>query len=284
MDIKTVKVEKPEATNFILGQAHFIKTVEDIHEAIVGTVPHMRSVWRFASPRARPRAPVGQRRRLIELATRNALARRRPRFIIFMENGFPVNVLNAIKAVPEVCRIFCATANPVDVVVAQTGRARHPGRRRRRRQGRRGRAGHPGQERVSEKDRVHASDGAASLLTWPSSAGGRPASPPPSAVPSSGRGSELIEKSPQLGGACVATGTLPGKVYSISTGMFEAMKKAKLFGIRVEGSLALDFNDIQASRDPGHPLRCGRPSSSHLRSHRVQVIQGGGSRSRKPRS
>ena len=84
----------------------------------------------------------------------------------------------------------------------------------------------------------------------------------------------LIEKSPQLGGACVATGTLPSKVYSISTGMFEAMKKAKLFGIRVEGSLALDFNDIQASRT--RATRCDVGAiQSHLRSHRVQVIQGG---------
>ncbi len=83
----------------------------------------------------------------------------------------------------------------------------------------------------------------------------------------------LIEKSSQLGGACVATGTLPSKVYSIATGMFEVMKKAKNFGIRVDGRLELDFKEIQASRN--RATRCDVGAiNSHLRSHRVEVIRG----------
>ena len=84
----------------------------------------------------------------------------------------------------------------------------------------------------------------------------------------------LIERSPQLGGTCVATGTLPSKVYSISTGMLEVMKKAKNFGIRIEGSPAISFKDVQASRT--RATRCDVGGiQSHLRSHRVQVVQGG---------
>lgn len=126
MDFLTVKVEKPEATNFILGQAHFIKTVEDIHEAIVSTTSQMRFGLAFcesSGPALVRRS--GNDEALIELATRNALAVGAGHsFFVFMENGFPVNVLNAIKAVPEVCRIYCATANPVEVVVAESGHGR----------------------------------------------------------------------------------------------------------------------------------------------------------------
>jgi hypothetical protein len=126
MDLLTVTVEKPEATNFILGQSHFIKTVEDLHEAVVGTAPQMR----FGIAFCESSGPALVRRSgnddsLIELATRNALAVGAGHsFFVFMENGFPVNVLNAIKAVPEVCRIYCATANPVEVVVAESGLGR----------------------------------------------------------------------------------------------------------------------------------------------------------------
>ncbi|MCJ7441731.1 MAG: adenosine-specific kinase [Thermoanaerobaculaceae bacterium] len=126
MDFLTVKVEKPEATNFILGQAHFIKTVEDIHEAIVSTTSQMRFGVAFcesSGPALVRRS--GNDEALIELATRNALAVGAGHsFFVFMENGFPINVLNAIKAVPEVCRIYCATANPVEVVVAESGHGR----------------------------------------------------------------------------------------------------------------------------------------------------------------
>lgn len=127
MNILTVGVEKPEATNFILGQSHFIKSVEDIHEAIVTCAPQMRFGLAFcesSGPALVRRS--GNDEALVELATRNALAVGAGHsFFVFIENGFPVNVLNAIKAVPEVCRIFCASANPVEVVVAESrdGRA-----------------------------------------------------------------------------------------------------------------------------------------------------------------
>ena len=126
MNLLAVKVEKPESANFILGQSHFIKTVEDIHEAIVGTVPQMRFGLAFcesSGPALVRRS--GNDEALIELATRNALAVGAGHsFFVFLENGFPLNVLNAIKAVPEVCRIYCATANPVEVVVAESGEGR----------------------------------------------------------------------------------------------------------------------------------------------------------------
>jgi len=126
MDLLTVKIEKPEATNFILGQSHFIKTVEDIHEAIVAATSQMRFGLAFceSSGSALVRRS-GNDETLTELATRNALAVGAGHsFFVFMENGFPVNILNAIKAVPEVCRIFCATANPVEVVVAESAQGR----------------------------------------------------------------------------------------------------------------------------------------------------------------
>lgn len=122
MDITTVRIDKPEDMNFILGQAHFIKTVEDIHEAIVGTVPQMKFGVAFceSSGPALVRSS-GNDARLVELARKNALGLSAGHsFIIFLENGYPVNVLNAIKNVPEVCGIYCATANPVDVVIAET--------------------------------------------------------------------------------------------------------------------------------------------------------------------
>jgi adenosine/AMP kinase len=126
MNLVTVKVEKPEATNFVLGQSHFIKTVEDIHEAIVTCAPQMRFGLAFcesSGPALVRRS--GNDDALTELATRNALAVGAGHsFFVFMENGFPVNVLNAIKAVPEVCRIFCATANAAEVVVAESGDGR----------------------------------------------------------------------------------------------------------------------------------------------------------------
>jgi adenosine/AMP kinase len=122
MELHAVPIDKPEDLNFILGQAHFIKTIEDLYEALVGTSPHLKFGIAFcesSGPRLIRRA--GNDDELIDLATRNALAIRAGHsFIVFLREGFPVNVLNQIKQVPEVCGIYCATANPVDVLVAET--------------------------------------------------------------------------------------------------------------------------------------------------------------------
>jgi adenosine/AMP kinase len=126
MNISAVKIEKPEATNFILGQSHFIKTVEDIYEAVVQTNPQMRFGLAFceASGPCLVRW-VGNDENLVELAKKNALSLSCGHcFILFLENGFPVNILNAIKNVPEVCHIYCATANPTEVLVAETEQGR----------------------------------------------------------------------------------------------------------------------------------------------------------------
>ena len=127
MQLLTMAVDKPEDMNFILGQSHFIKSVEDIHEAMVGTVPGIRFglAFREASGKRLIRSS-GTDAGLIELARRNAMTIGAGHsFIIFLGDGFyPVNVLNAIKAVPEVCRIFCATANPTQIVVAEMEQGR----------------------------------------------------------------------------------------------------------------------------------------------------------------
>lgn len=123
MNLISVKIEKPEDTNFILGQSHFIKTVEDVHEALVNAVPGIKFGVAFceASGKCLIRWS-GTDETMNDLARRNAQAIGAGHsFLIFLGNGFyPVNVLNAIKAVPEVCRIFCASANPVEVLVAET--------------------------------------------------------------------------------------------------------------------------------------------------------------------
>lgn len=126
MDLKTVKIEKPDDTSFILGQSHFIKTVEDIHEAVVQTNPQMKFGLGFceSSGPALVRS-TGNDPKLIDLAKRNALNLSAGHsFIIFIENGFPVNILNAIKNLSEVCTIYCATANPVEVIIAETEQGR----------------------------------------------------------------------------------------------------------------------------------------------------------------
>lgn len=127
MQLLTVRIDKPEATNFILGQTHFIKTVEDVHEALVGAVPGIKFGLAFceASGACLVRCS-GTDAALLELAKKNALALGAGHaFIVFLGDGFfPVNVLNALKMVPEVCRIFCATANPSEVVIAQTDQGR----------------------------------------------------------------------------------------------------------------------------------------------------------------
>jgi len=126
MELTTVKIEKPETTNFILGQSHFIKTVEDIHEAIVQINPQMKFGLGFCESSGMALVRwTGNDTALIELAKKNALALSCGHcFIVFVESGFPINILNAIKALPEVCSIFCATANPVEVIVAETGQGR----------------------------------------------------------------------------------------------------------------------------------------------------------------
>lgn len=126
MEIKTVSIENPGQLNLILGHSHFIKTVEDLHEAIVNTVPGARFGIAFceASDVCLVRHS-GTDDELVELACKNALAVGAGHsFIIFLKDMFPINILNTIKMVPEVCRIFCATANPVEVIVAQTDQGR----------------------------------------------------------------------------------------------------------------------------------------------------------------
>lgn len=127
MEIKTVTIDKPEEINFILGQSHFIKTVEDLHEAIVSAVPGIKFGLAFCESSGPALVRwAGNDSDLTELAKRNALALSAGHsFIIFLGLGFyPINVLNTIKGIPEVCQIFCATANPVEVVVAETGQGR----------------------------------------------------------------------------------------------------------------------------------------------------------------
>jgi hypothetical protein len=127
MELRSVAIDKPETTNFILGQSHFIKTVEDVHEALVGAVPGIKFGLAFceASGKCLVRCS-GTDAAMVELARKNALAIGAGHsFIVFLGEGFfPVNVLNALKLVPEVCRIFCATANPTEVLIAATAQGR----------------------------------------------------------------------------------------------------------------------------------------------------------------
>jgi len=124
MEIKNIKIQKPEEINFILGQTHFIKSVEDIHETLVTSVPGIKFGLAFceASGKCLIRWS-GTDEEMIDLAKDNALAISAGHaFILFLGEGFfPINVLNQIKAVPEVCHIFCATSNPTDVVVMDVG-------------------------------------------------------------------------------------------------------------------------------------------------------------------
>ena len=127
VNLSSVAIEKPDDLNVVIGQAHFIKTVEDLYEALVGSSPHLRFGVAFceaSGPRLVRRS--GNDADLIELATRNAqLIGAGHCFVVLLREGYPVNVLNALKAVPEVCTIYCATANPLEVVIAESdlGRA-----------------------------------------------------------------------------------------------------------------------------------------------------------------
>ncbi len=126
MQIETVSIEKPDQVNLILGQSHFIKTVEDLHEAMVNAVPGVRFGLAFneASGPALVRTS-GTDEALTAAAAANAQAIGAGHvFVILLGNAFPINVLNAVKAVPEVCRVLCATANPVQVLVVETDQGR----------------------------------------------------------------------------------------------------------------------------------------------------------------
>jgi adenosine/AMP kinase len=127
MEITTVRIERPEAVSVILGQSHFIKTVEDVHEAMVNSVPGIKFGVAFCEASGdRLVRGSGTDEELVELAARNALAVGAGHsFVLLLGDGvFPINVLNALRAVPEVCTIFCATANPVEAIVveAEAGR------------------------------------------------------------------------------------------------------------------------------------------------------------------
>lgn len=126
VSFEVVTIDKPDGMNVILGQAHFIKTVEDLHETLAGASPHLRFGLGFCeASAARLVRRSGNDPELADLAARNALAVGAGHaFIVLLRDGFPINVLNQVKAVPEVCRIYCATANEVDIVVAVTERGR----------------------------------------------------------------------------------------------------------------------------------------------------------------
>jgi len=126
MELKTVTIEKPADVNCILGQSHFIKTVEDIHEALVTAVPKIKFGLAFCESSGPALVRwSGTDPEMIELAKRNALALSAGHsFIIFLKDCYPINVLNFIKNVPEVCNIYCATANPVEVIIAETAQGR----------------------------------------------------------------------------------------------------------------------------------------------------------------
>lgn len=126
MELKAVRIEKPADVNFILGQSHFIKTVEDLHETAVSSVPGIKFGVAFCEASGACLIRVsGNDDEMVTLARTNAQAIAAGHsFVLFMRNAYPVNFLNAVKNVPEVCRIFCATANDAEVIVAETERGR----------------------------------------------------------------------------------------------------------------------------------------------------------------
>ncbi len=126
MDLKLVPIENPNALNLILGQSHFIKTVEDIHEALVNSIPNIAFGVAFCEASGHTLVRhSGTREDLEQLAVRNAAAIGAGHsFIVFLQDAFPINVLHAIRNVPEVCTIYCAKANPVQVIVAESEQGR----------------------------------------------------------------------------------------------------------------------------------------------------------------
>lgn len=126
MEIKTVVIDIPDGANIIVGQAHFIKTTEDLYEAMINAVPGITFGIAFCEASGPCLIRVeGNDNALKEMAIRNASAIAAGHtFVVLMKGAFPVNVLNAVKACPEVCSVFCATANPVQVIVAETEQGR----------------------------------------------------------------------------------------------------------------------------------------------------------------
>jgi adenosine/AMP kinase len=126
MEFKIVKIQVPENCNLILGQAHFIKTVEDLHEALVNSVPNIKFGLAFCESSGKCLVRhSGNDEELEKLAAEKAFEISCGHsFIIFIKNAYPINVLNRIKEVPEVCSIFCATSNPVEVIIAETEQGR----------------------------------------------------------------------------------------------------------------------------------------------------------------
>ncbi len=127
MELRVVKIEGiPEGANIILGQSHFIKTVEDIYEAVVTSLPRVRFGLAFVESSGACLVRVeGNDEELQKIAGENALnIGAGHTFLLVIQDAYPINILNAIKNVPEVCRIFCATANPVEVIVAETQQGR----------------------------------------------------------------------------------------------------------------------------------------------------------------
>ncbi len=126
MELKEIPIEKPDEMNVIIGQSHFIKTAEDIYEAIVNTVPQAKFGIAFTEASAERLIRVeGNDEKLKELAAKNALnVGAGHTFYTFLENAYPINILRAIKQVPEVCTIFAATGNPISVIVAENERGR----------------------------------------------------------------------------------------------------------------------------------------------------------------
>ena len=126
MELETVKIEKPEGLNIVLGQTHFIKSAEDIYEAVVNTVPQAKFGVAFCEASSRCLVRVeGNDEKMEEIASKNAMRIGAGHsFIIALKDAYPINILRALREVPEVCHIICATANDVDVIIAQNERGR----------------------------------------------------------------------------------------------------------------------------------------------------------------
>jgi hypothetical protein len=126
VELETVKIEKPEGLNIVLGQTHFIKSAEDIYEAVVNTVPQAKFGVAFCEASSRCLVRVeGNDEQMKDIASRNAMRIGAGHsFIIAMKDAYPINILRALREVPEVCHIICASANEVDVIVAGNGTGR----------------------------------------------------------------------------------------------------------------------------------------------------------------
>jgi len=122
LELNLVKIDKPADLNFILGQSHFIKTVEDLYEVLANSVPGIKFGLAFAEASGACKVrSQGNDPALLDLAAKNMLELACGHsFIVFLKEAYPINVLNAIKNIPEVCNIYCATANPTEVIVAKS--------------------------------------------------------------------------------------------------------------------------------------------------------------------